>query len=201
MDEILFEQRLLSAARRFGQEYFDGDRLYGYGGYHYDPKFWTKTATRFMQHYELVDDAEVLEVGCAKGYLLYDMKRQHQSLRVKGIDISEYAVKNAHVGVKDFLEVGDAQCLPYPDNSFDLVISINTVSNLPLEACICSIREIERVARHHSFITVHAWKNDRQKENLMRWNITALSYMHVDDWKRVFQEAGYSGDYYWFLAE
>ena len=79
--------------------------------------------------------------------------------------------------------------------------SINTVHNLPREGCVRSLREIERVSRAHAFITVDAWRNDEEHENMLKWNLTALTYMHVDDWKKLFAEAGYTGDYYWFIAE
>ncbi|MBI2830613.1 MAG: methyltransferase domain-containing protein, partial [Chloroflexi bacterium] len=103
--------------------------------------------------------------------------------------------------VKPYLKVSNARQLPFADRSFDLVISINTVHNLPLEECKQALREIQRVTRRHAFVTMDAWRTDEQKEQLLKWNLTALTYMHVDDWKELFAEVGYQGDYYWFLAE
>lgn len=200
-EDVLFQESLLAAVRRFGREYFDGDRLYGYGGYYYDPRFWTDTVQRMQQHYELPADASVLDVGCGKGFMLHDFKRIYPQLTIAGIDISEYAYEQAMPDVRPFMRVGDAQALPYADKSFDLVVSINTVSNLPLDLCKQAIREIERVARGRAFITVHAWHTEQQRENLLKWNLTALSYMHADDWRRLFKEVGYTGDYHWFIAE
>lgn len=200
-EDILFQQALLAAVRKFGREYFDGDRLYGYGGYHYDPRFWTETVKRFHDHYNLQPGSSVLDVGCGKGFMLHDFKRIFPDLKVAGLDISEYAYEHAMPDVQPFMRVGDAQALPYDDKSFDLVVSISTVSNLPLDGCRRAIREIERVARGKSFITVHAWKNEEQRENLMRWNLTAQTCMHVDDWARLFRELDYTGDYHWFIAE
>lgn len=200
-EDILFEQQLVRAARRFGKEYFDGDRLYGYGGYHYHPRFWTRTVKRLRDYYQLKDDASVLDVGCAKGFMLHDFRLLMPRLRTAGVDISEYAVDQAPDDVAPFLQIGDAQNLPYDDKSFDLVISISTVYNLPLEGCKKALREIQRVSRCHAFITVGAWRNERERERLLLWNLTGLTYMHVDDWKRLFDEVGYAGDYYWFFAE
>ena len=187
-------------ARQFGKEFFDGDRLYGYGGYKYHPRFWKATVKRFRDYYRLAEDASVLDVGCAKGFMLHDFKELMPELTIVGLDISEYAIEHAIETVKPFLRVDNAKELPYPDNSFDLVISINTVHNLALEECKQALREVQRVSRAHTFITVDAWRTDEERERMMKWNLTALTYMHVDDWKKLFAEVGYMGDYYWFIA-
>ncbi len=190
-----------AVARQFGQEFFDGDRLYGYGGYYYHPRFWQATVKRFRDYYGLADDASVLDVGCGKGFMLHDFKELMPNLTVAGIDISEYAIENAIETVKPFLRAGNARELPHDDKSFDLVISITTIHNLPLEECKQSLREVQRVSRRHAFITVDAWRNDEERVRMEQWNLTALTYMHVDDWKRLFAEVGYTRDYYWFIAE
>ena len=188
-------------ARQFGKEYFDGDRLYGYGGYYYHPRFWQATVKRFRDYYRLAEDASVLDVGCGKGFMLHDFKELMPNVTIAGIDISEYAIEHAIETVKPFLRVGNAKELLYEDNSFDLVISINTIHNLPLEECKLALREIQRVSRKYAFITVDAWRTEEEHERMLKWNLTALTYMHVDDWKGLFAEVGYTGDYYWFIAE
>lgn len=188
-------------SRQYGKEYFDGDRLYGYGGYSYHPRFWKETVKRFRNHYQLADDASVLDVGCGKGFMLHDFKELMPNFTIAGIDISEYALEHAIETVSPYLRVGNAKELPYEDNSFDLVISITTIHNLPLEECKQSLHEIQRVTRKNAFITLDAWRNEKERERMEMWNLTALTYMHVDDWKKLFIESGYTGDYYWFLAE
>lgn len=190
-----------SIARQFGEDFFDGDRLYGYGGYNYHPRFWQETVKRFRDYYQLPEDAKILDVGCGKGFMLYDFKQLMAHSRVVGLDISDYAILNAKPEVKSYLEVGNAKKLPYADNSFDLVISINTIHNLPLIECKQALGEIQRVTRQSAFVTMDAWRNDQEKENLLKWNLTAKTYMHVDEWVKLFQEVGYQGDYYWFIAE
>jgi SAM-dependent methyltransferase len=199
--DVLVEQRLLQIARQFGREYFDGDRLYGYGGYYYDPRFWTETVNRFRDYYQLADDASVLDVGCAKGFMMYDFKRLMPSLHIQGIDISEYAYDHAVAEIRPFIRVGNAKALPFPDKSFDLVVSVNTIDHLPLEECKQSLREIQRVTRKNAFISVNAWRTKLERDRLLKWNLTALTSMHVDDWKALFDEVGYAGDYWWFIAE
>lgn len=188
-------------ARQFGREFFDGDRLYGYGGYNYDPGFWQATVKRFRDYYKLPADARVLDVGCAKGFMLHDFKELMPDATVAGLDISTYAVDQAMPRVKPFIQVGSARELPYGDQSFDLVVCITTVHNLPLDDCKQALREIRRVTRRYVFVTVDAWRNDTERQRLLQWNLTALTYMHVDDWKALFAEVGYHGDYYWFIAE
>lgn len=186
-------------ARQFGESFFDGDRKYGYGGFGYHERFWTETVKVFRDHYDLAPDAAVLDVGCAKGFMMHDFKLLMPEMDIQGLDISDYAIENAIEDMKPYVRAGSAVELPWPDNSFDLVISINTVHNLDHRDCVQSLKEIERVSRKDAFITVDAWRNEAEEKAMKSWNLTALTYMHVDDWPVLFEEAGYTGDYYWFI--
>ena len=188
-------------ARRFDEAFFDGDRLTGYGGYNYHPRFWTETVRRIVDHYDLPRGARVLDIGCAKGFMMYDMSLYRPDLDILGIDVSAYACENAKPEMKPFIRTANAKQLPFEDNSFDLVLAINTIHNLSLKDCKQALREIMRVTRRHAFVMNDAWRNDREKEAMLAWNLTALTYMHVDDWRALFDDVGYTGDYYWFIAE
>lgn len=188
-------------ARKFDVEYFDGDRLTGYGGYGYAERFWRDTVRRIVDYYELPEGARVLDVGCAKGFMMFDMKKYRPDLDIQGVDISQYAKNHAKEEMKDFIAVGNANNLPFEDNSFDLVIAINTLHNLPLIDCKQAFREISRVSKKDAFVMNDAWRNEKEHASMLDWNLTALTYMHVDDWKKLFDEVGYTGDYYWFIAE
>lgn len=187
-------------AKQFGREYFDGSRLHGYGGYYYDGR-WKPIVKRFRDYYHLSPKASILDIGCGKGFMLFDFLELIPELKVTGIDISEYAIENAMEAVKPFLKIGNAKELPYPDNSFDLVISINTIHNLKADDCKKALQEIERVSRKYKFVTVDAYRNELERERLLKWNLTAETYMSTDEWKEFFKEAGYIGDYYWFIAK
>ena len=152
-------------------------------------------------HFNLPDNAAILDIGCGKGFMLHDFKEIMLNCSIAGIDVSEYAIENSMASVRPFLKVASAEKLPYSDKSFDLVIAINSIHNLPLELCKTSLKEIERVSKRHSFITVDAWRNDQEHENLLKWVLTAETYMHVDDWEKLFPEIGFTGDYYWFIAD
>lgn len=186
-------------ARQFGKEFFDGDRRYGYGGFSYHPRFWTDVVQDMAEYYKLSDKSKLLDVGCAKGFMLYDFKQALPKIQIRGIDISRYAIDNSKEEIKNFLSVGNARDLgEFGNKEFDLVISINTIHNLPPEECKKSLKEIQRVGKK-AFITVDAWRNSEEEEKMHKWNLTAKTYMHVDDWKVFFREAGYLGDFYWFI--
>lgn len=184
-------------SRKFDRNYFDGDRKHGYGGFNYHPRFWTDTVRLFAEHYSLSQEAQILDVGCAKGFMLKDFKKLLPNSYVAGIDISSYAIEHADVDVKDFLCVGNATQLPFKDKQFDLVISINTLHNLDREGCIEALSEIERVSKGNSFVMVDGWQNESERVALESWVLTAKTMMSKTDWIRLFKEAGYSGDY-WF---
>lgn len=185
-------------ARQFGKEFFDGDRLWGYGGYVYDGR-WIKVAERFRDYYGLTDENTVLDIGCAKGFMLHDFTQVIPGIKVIGIDISEYAIANAMESVKTFVAVGNAKDLIFPDKSFDLVISINTVHNLELEECKRAIAEIERVKKNRSFLVLDSYRDPAEEDRMRKWNITGRTILSVEEWMGLFRDVGYTGDYYWFI--
>ena len=186
-------------ARKFGKEFFDGDRSHGYGGFSYNSRFWTPVVPTFKEHFSLSSESSLLDIGCAKGFMLHDIAEEISGITLKGIDISEYAIANAIEGIKPNIQVADARELPFEDNSFDVVISINTVHNLEKDELAIALQEIERVSKGKSFITVDAYNSEEEKERMYAWNLTAKTIMSVDEWVNFFEEVGYSGDYYWFI--
>jgi len=191
---------IVKIAKKFGEEFFDGKREFGYGGYRYDGR-WINVIEKMKKYWELEDNVSVLDVGCGKGFMLHDFKQAFPGCSVAGIDVSEYALLNSMPSVKSELKLGSAESLPFNDNSFDLVISINSIHNLPLGKCKKAIREITRVSKKNSYITLDAWRNESERINLMKWILTAETYMHVDEWVKLFLDLGYHGDYWWFIAE
>ncbi len=186
-------------AKKFEREFFDGERRTGYGGFQYNPRFWQPVVPTFKDFYKLNKNSSILDVGCAKGFMLHDFKKLIPGIKVSGIDISNYAISNCIETVKSDLRVADARDLPFEDNSFDLVISITTIHNFDIEGCKTALKEIERVSKKDSFITVDAYHNENEKKIMQAWNLTAETILHVDDWKKLFNEARYKGDYYWFI--
>ena len=196
---ITDEDRRIS--KEFGRDYFDGERRFGYGGYNYHPRFWTSTVKYIRDYYLLSDNAAILDVGCAKGFMLYDFQQMMLGAKLIGIDISEYAIANAPEAIRPLLLVGNAKSLPFPDKSFDLVLAINTIHNLRYDDCVQSVREIQRVTRRHSFLMVDAYRTEVQRTAMLKWVLTAETLLHVDDWLKLFAKAEYTGDYYWWTVE
>lgn len=191
--------KVRSVARKFGKDFFDGDRKFGYGGFEYNDKFWRIVVKDFKRYWKLNKKCSVLDIGCAKGFMLYDLKKEIPGIRVRGVDISKYAIKNAKREIKKYLKVANAKKLPFPNKSFDIVIAINTIHNLNKKDCAKSIKEINRVCRGKSFITVDAYRNFREKKRMYEWNLTAKTIMSVRQWKKFFNQNSYKGDYYWFI--
>lgn len=187
-------------AKQYGKEYFDGTRDQGYGGYRYDGR-WVPVVQRFIEHYGWTPSSVVLDVGCGKGFFLHDLRTLLPGITVAGIDISSYAVENAMEDVTSFLRTGNATELPYPDKSFDTVVAINILHNLKRPDCLRALREIMRVTRGGAYIQVDSFRNQQEKENLDRWQLTAELIYSPDEWRELFAEAGYSGDYYWTITE
>jgi len=186
-------------ARQFGKDFFDGSRGHGYGGFSYNSRFWEPVIPSFQRHWSLDKHNSVLDIGCAKGFMIYDLQRLIPGIQVFGIDISKYAIENAKHEVKEFCKVASATSLPFEDKSIDVSISITTLHNLEEKDLIIALLEIERVSKKGSFITLDAYKNSEEKERMDAWNLTAKTVKHVDDWKVLFKDVGYSGDYYWFF--
>ncbi len=193
--------RAARIAKEYGYEYWDGDRKFGYGGYRYIEGYWDRVARPLIDQYGLTPGDTVLDVGCGKGFLLYDMMKRLPGLKIKGIDISQYAIDHSKEEIRPFLEVGNAVDLPYEDNSFDLVISINTLHNLYLFDLEKALQEIVRVSKRHSYIVVEAYRNLEEKTNLMYWVLTGECFFSTEEWEWLYERFGYQGDYSFIFFE
>jgi len=180
----------------FGVEYFDDPDFPSYQGYRYDGR-WQGVAKRITEYFGLHDGASILDVGCAKGFFLYDLRMINNTFDVRGVDISQYAIDNALPEVKENLLCASCRDLPYDDGYFDLILSAATLHNLPEDDCRRAIREICRVGGQHGFLMVHSYRDESEKTNLMRWETTIQTVRSVDEWRQLFQEEGYQG-HYWF---
>ena len=189
-----------ATARRFGREYFDGDRGQGYGGYRYDGR-WIPVAEGMRDFYGLKAGNRILDVGCAKGFLLHDFRRVVPGILVAGLDISAYAIEHTVDDVRPFCVVGTADALPFRDGAFDLVVSINTIHNLEPDRCRAALHEIERVSRRFKYVQVDSYRTDEERRKFERWQLTALTHFDPEGWCRLFREAGYRGDYFWTITE
>lgn len=188
-------------AKQWDYDYWDGDRRINYGGYRYIPGRWEKVARAMAEHYGIGPGDRILDVGCGKGYLLYDFTLVVPGVEVYGLDISKYAIRNAKEEIRERLQVGNANALPYPDKSFDLVVSITTLHNLYCYDLEKALREIERVGRKHKYICVESYRNETEKANLLYWQVTCEAFNTPEEWEWWFRLTGYTGDYSYIFFE
>jgi SAM-dependent methyltransferase len=181
-------------AKQYGKDYWDGERQYGYGGYHYDGR-WRAIAQDMVNHYGIKPGDKILDVGCGKGYLLYEFTQVVPGVEVAGIDISEYAIENAKEEVKPFLKVGNANSLPFPDKTFDFVVSNGTIHNLYIYDLKKALQEIERVGKEKKIVIFESYRNEEEKANLLYWQLTCEAFFTPTEWEWLFKEFGYTGDY------
>jgi ubiquinone/menaquinone biosynthesis C-methylase UbiE len=198
--EINKTEEHIKISREYGFMYFDGPRDYGYGGYRYDGR-WIPVAKDIITHFDLKPGDRVLDVGCAKGFLVKDLMIECPGLEAFGLDISEYALMNCEPEVIGRLHLGSADKLPFPDNSFKAVISINTIHNLPRSRCLQAVKEIQRISSGKAFIQVDSYRTRQQKVNFESWVLTAEFHDYPEGWIKLFNEAKYTGDYYWTIIE
>ena len=187
-------------AKKFDFDYWDGDRKVGYGGYGYEGR-WRPVAEKIVETYQLKPGDSILDVGCGKGFLLYEFTQVVPGIKVSGIDISNYAIEYAKEEVKPYVKVGNANQLPYPDKTFDLVLSITTLHNLysyDLEKALC---EIERVGKKNKYICVESYRNEEEKANLLYWQLTCEAFCTPQEWQWWFDKTQYKGDYEYIYFE
>lgn len=213
-------------AKKYDREFFDGERINGYGGYYYDGR-WRNVVNKLKELYGINNKSAILDIGCAKGFLLFDLQDMLPGIKVGGIDISLYAINKAMDGYADYLIkkgydksksfkleeeagrtilphmiIGSAEYLPWPDKSFDAVLSIDTLHNLTEDKMRKAIQEMNRVCRNldNMFIEVDSYRTLEEKERMENWVLTAETVKSVEGWLKFFKECGYKGDYYWMIA-
>ena len=191
-------KKTIEVSRKYGREYFDGNRKYGYGGYYYDGR-WKKKVKKIKNHYKLKSGSKVLDVGCAKGFLIKDLL--DIGIDAYGVEISQYAINNCPKEVIGRLHKQNAISLPFDDNSFDLVLCINTLHNFNKKDCSKALKEINRVSKKNSFIQVDAYRNKNEKKIFLDWVLTAKYHDYTYKWVEFFYKNNYKGDWYWTIIE
>ena len=181
-------------AKKWGYHYWDGNRNINYGGYKYIKGRWTKIIKKICNYYKLKNNAKILDVGCGKGFFLKDLKDYNDTFQVYGVDISKYAIKNAHPDIKKLITLSNASKLKWKDNFFDLVVSFNTLHNLYNYDLLKSLKELERVAKK-KYLVVESYRNEKEKMNLLYWQVTCEAFCTPEEWKWWFKQANYKGDF------
>ena len=200
-DKEFPKARAAYLAKKFDFDYWDGDRRICYGGYKYIPGRWADLAQKFIEFYNLDSNSKVLDIGCGKGFLLFEMVKINPDLKIYGLDISKYAIDNSKKEISDKLIIGNANNLPFEDNYFDLVISINTLHCLKCFDLEKALIEMQRVSKNHKYLCVESYRNEEEKANLLYWQVTCEAFHDPDSWQWWFQKTGYNGDYSFIYFE
>jgi len=200
-DEKFPKHLAAKLAKKYDFDYWDGDRRINYGGYKYIEGRWELVAKKMSEYYSLSQNPKILDIGCGKGYLLFDFLKVIPKAEVNGIDISKYAISNCKKEIKDSLVVGNSNNLPWPDNYFDLVISINTFHNLHTFDLEKSLQEMQRVSKKNKYICVESYRNEVEKANLLYWQVTCEAFNTPEEWFWWFKKTGYNGDYSFIYFE
>lgn len=190
----------MKIARKYEKDYWDGDRRYGYGGYKYDGR-WKVVAEKLIKKYKLTNKSKILDVGCGKAHLLYEIKKLTPKAEIVGFDISRYGLKHAKKEIKEYLFRHRAEDkFPFKNRYFDLVISLNTVHNMTLTGVVNILKEMERVGKN-KYIVTEAYRNFTELFNLQCWALTCEQFNSNEDWKLLFKLFGYTGDYEFIYFE
>lgn len=188
-------------AKNWAHDYWDGDRRINYGGYRYMEGRWEKVARMMAEHYGLKAGDKILDIGCGKGFLLFDLTKVVPGIEVYGLDISNYAIVNSKEEVKDRLQVGNATSLPWADKSFDFVFSLNTFHNLHNYDLEKALREMERVSKKDKYLCVESYRTEDEKANLLYWQVTCEAFCTPEEWAWWFKQTSYTGDHSFIYFE
>ena len=188
-------------AKEYEFDYWDGNRRFGYGGYNFIPGRWKPVAQLLIDKYNLNNKSSVLDIGCGKAYLLYELKLLLPDIRVCGFDISKHGLKESKEEIRDNLFIHKAQ-EPYPfkDKEFDLVISLGCFHNLRIHELKIAFNETQRVGRQ-GYIMLESYRNEKELFNLQCWALTCESFFDKDEWIWIYKHFGYTGDYEFIYFE
>ena len=193
--------KCMSISKKYGYDYWDGNRKFGYGGYKYIPGRWEQVAKKFIKKYILNNQSKILDLGCGKGFLLYEIKKILPKIKITGIDISKYGLKNSKKEISQFLFKEDLRKkLKFKSKEFDFVFSVNTLHNLEINYLIQAIKEMQRVGKKH-FICTESYRNEKELFNLQCWALTCESFFSKKEWIWLFKNSGYTGDYEFIYFE
>ena len=191
----------MKIAKKYGKQYWDGNRRYGYGGYKYIPGRLTPIAKKIIREFKLNSNSKILDLGCGKGYLLFEILKLIPKIKITGLEISKHAVKNSSPTIAKYIRHKDAKKkLPFKSKEFDLAISFGLFHNFNLLELERALKEFNRIA-DKKYLMVESYRNDKELFNLQCWALTCESFFSVDEWLWIYNNFNYSGDYEFIFFE
>lgn len=193
-DKEFPKYKAANLAKKWGYHYWDGNRKINYGGYKYIEGRWYSVIKKMIKHYKLSKNAKILDVGCGKGFFLKDFQNIMPGAKLYGLDVSKYAIKKSPKTIRKNLIFGNSTKLPWKNNYFDLVVSFNTFHNLYNFELFKSLKEFERVGKK-KYLCVESYSNEKEKMNLLYWQVTCESFCAPQEWNWWFKQTKYKGDH------
>ena len=188
-------------AKKYGKNYWDGPRKFGYGGYKYIPGRWKDVAKKLIKKFKLTNNSRILDIGCGKAFMLYEIKKILPKIYIKGFDISKYAIKNAPIEIRKELFIHKAQSkYPFKSKMFDLAISTGCFHNLKINELKIAFKEIQRVSKK-SYVMVESYRNEKELFNLQCWALTCESFFSKNEWLWLFKEFEFKNFYEFIYFE
>ena len=188
------------AAWGLDQEYYDGARGSGYGGFRYDGR-WGKIVPTVIEEYGLSSQSTVLDIGSKKGFFMHDLKEALPGISLKGVENHPYPIEQAMKSVKEDMILCPYEKLPFEDKSFDFVMAFAAVYMLHFGGVLGALREIQRVGKGKSYVTLGAYRTKEERDLFLEWTLLGTTVLHEDEWLDVFKETGYTGDYFFTSAK
>ncbi len=191
-DDPRRDAHVTSSYLRFGYDYFDNPELViGYGGYKYDGRY-KPAAENMCRYYGLVPGNSVLEIGCAKGFVLTEFR--NLGMNVTGSDLSAYALQHISPDLQSRAVRSDVVSLPFSNLQFDLVLAKEVLPHVPESFVARAVLECMRVSKKAIFIEIQTGRTERELEYLRKWDATHLTLRPPEWWDTIFSTVGYHGD-------
>lgn len=190
---ISTKSNTMKISKKYGFDYWDGNRKFGYGGY-YDDGRWKSVAKKIIKKYKLNNKSKVLDIGCGKGYLVKELSLALNSKNIYGLDISRYAINKSPKIIRKNLKIFDARKKIDFNKKFDLVISINLIHNFELKDVFSFLKNIISISKK-SYISTESYRNEKELYNLQCWALTCESFFSNKEWKWILSASNYNRDY------
>ena len=176
----------------FGYDYFDNPKSgRGYRGYVYTGRYY-ETAKKIIDHYKLKPNSKILEIGCAKGYLLYEFFKL--KMDVVGYDISRYAVDNCIEELKEMIFLGRVNDINENDNIYDLAIAKEVLSHMAIDDILFTINKLQNISKN-IYLVLQTVSEKKKANDMQSWDCTYKTMMIKKDWEKVLSSCGFHGDY------
>ena len=158
-------------------------------------------AEKICNEYKLNNTSSFLQLGCEKGFLLKDIKTKYKDMRVEGLETSNYAITNSMPDIrKNIKYCGNYTNLNYTDKEFDFIVALGVVYTHGIQDAIRCLKEIQRIGKGKSFITLASYENKHDFWLFKQWSLLGTTILRKEEWLDILKHVKYSGDYFFTNA-